>query len=110
MCGIAGILDLDGAPVAPEDVRALCAALEHRGPDDEGLYVGPGIGLGARRLSIVDPAGGRQPVRSEDGDAVAALNGEIYNHVELRRELVARGHRYASACDTEALVHLYEER
>ena len=109
MCGIAGILHLDGRPVAPERLRAMTAAIAHRGPDDEGFYFGAGVGLGMRRLAIIDLAGGRQPIASEDGSVVVVLNGEIYNFRELRRRLEARGHRFATATDTEVIVHLYEE-
>jgi asparagine synthase (glutamine-hydrolysing) len=80
----------------------------HRGPNDRGTYVADGVALGARRLSIVDVAGGHQPVSSEDGSVWAVQNGELYNHVDLRRELAAGGHRLRSNCDTEVLPHLYE--
>ncbi len=81
----------------------------HRGPDDEGIYVGPGIGLGFRRLSIIDLAGGHQPISNEDGRIWVMLNGEIYNYPELRKDLESRGHRFATRSDTETIVHLYEE-
>ena len=110
MCGIAGIVDLDGGPVREQDVRAMCAALRHRGPDGEGVYFAPGIGLGMRRLSIIDLATGDQPVRNEDGTAWVVFNGEIYNYKELRRDLEGRGHRFHTSSDTESIVHLYEER
>src|SRR5690606_25751328 len=114
MCGIAGILALDGRPdrIAPARLGAMAAALAHRGPDGDGCLVDPHgpLGLVHRRLAIVDPAGGRQPMANEDGTIHVVLNGEIFNHVELRRELCARGHRFRTATDTEVLVHLYEER
>jgi len=110
MCGIAGILSLQGRPVWPEELRAMCAALVHRGPDDEGYYLGDGVGLGMRRLSIIDLETGRQPVRNEDGSIVAVFNGEIYNFATLRADLERRGHVFRSATDTEVIVHLYEER
>ena len=81
----------------------------HRGPDDEGIFVGEGIGLGFRRLSIIDLAGGHQPISNEDGSKWVMLNGEIYNYPELRRELDARGHQFRTNSDTETIVHLYEE-
>jgi asparagine synthase (glutamine-hydrolysing) len=112
MYGIAGAFRLDGgqAPALPEDVlRAMTDVMDHRGPDDAGYVAGDGCSLGARRLSIVDVAGGHQPVADERGRAWAAQNGEIYNHGALRRELQARGHVLASRCDTEILPHLYEE-
>ncbi len=110
MCGIAGIANLDGRPVAAADLRRMCAALSHRGPDDEGFYLAPNVGLGMRRLSIIDLATGRQPVCNEDGTVWAVFNGEIYNFQELRRDLEARGHSFYTATDTEVIVHLYEER
>ncbi len=88
----------------------MAAALAHRGPDDEGFYASGPAGLGSRRLAIIDVEGGRQPIANEDGSLHVVLNGEIYNHRELRAELLERGHRFATATDTEVIVHLYEER
>lgn len=108
MCGIAGIV----GPTGPADeavVHRMCAALEHRGPDERGLHAEPGVVLGMQRLSIIDLAGGDQPIFNEDGDVAVVFNGEIYNHELLRRELEERGHRFRSGADTEVLVHLYEE-
>ena len=110
MCGIVGIVHRErDRPVAPETLRRMCAAIRHRGPDDEGLFVDGGVGLGMRRLSIIDLSGGRQPIFNEDGSKVIVFNGEIYNYQELRRELVARGHVFRSNGDTETVLHLYEE-
>lgn len=109
MCGISGIRDFEGRTVAADDLRAMCAAMVHRGPDDEGCYVGPGIGLAMRRLSIIDLQGGHQPIANEDGRVWAVLNGEIYNYRELRSELELRSHVFTTASDTEVIVHLYEE-
>lgn len=109
MCGIAGILSFDGRPVSPGELRAMTDVLVHRGPDDEGFFVGRGVGLGMRRLSIIDLETGQQPVANEDGTVHVVQNGEIYNFRELRRELEARGHAFTTAGDTEVLVHLYEE-
>src|SRR2546426_699975 len=109
MCGIAGIVSFDGQPVALDELRAMCAALVHRGPDDEGFYLGAGAGLGMRRLSIIDLETGHQPVSNEDGSVWVVFNGEIYNYRELTADLRSRGHRFATASDTEVLVHLYEE-
>ncbi|MBJ7329954.1 MAG: asparagine synthase (glutamine-hydrolyzing) [Solirubrobacteraceae bacterium] len=110
MCGICGLLSLDGsAPVDPAQLGAMCAAIAHRGPDGEGTYVDGPVGLGARRLALVDVEHGAQPVGSEDGAIQVVLNGEIYNHGALRRGLERRGHRFATHCDTEVLAHLYEE-
>jgi asparagine synthase (glutamine-hydrolysing) len=110
MCGIAGVIhrDLD-RPVSRELLRRLCAALQHRGPDDEGLYVHGAVGLGMRRLSIIDLSGSQQPIFNEDGSKVIVFNGEIYNYRELRRGLIARGHVFRSQGDTETILHLYEE-
>jgi len=110
MCGIAGIVALTGGPVHETEVRAMCGALRHRGPDAEGVYLAPGVGLGVRRLSIIDLRTGDQPVRNEDGTAWVVFNGEIYNYRELRRDLEARGHRFSTSSDTEPIVHLYEDR
>jgi len=110
MCGIAGIMDLDGGPVREDHIRAMCAALRHRGPDGEGVYLAPGVGLGMRRLSIIDLTTGDQPVRNEDGTAWVVFNGEIYNYKDLRRDLEGRGHRFYTRSDTESIVHLYEDR
>ena len=110
MCGIAGFAGWTRSAEASESsLRAMCRAITHRGPDDEGHYVAPGVALGMRRLSIIDVAGGRQPIGNEDGSVQIVFNGEIYNHRELDRELIARGHRFATHCDTETLVHLYED-
>ena len=81
-----------------------------RGPDDEQAHTEPGVALGARRLSIVDLAGGRQPIPNERGDVWVAFNGELFEYPELRQELLARGHTLATRCDTEAWVHLWEDR
>jgi asparagine synthase (glutamine-hydrolysing) len=107
MCGIAG--KAGTAPVAESDVLRMCNAIAHRGPDDWGTFVEGGVGLGMRRLSIVDLAGGHQPMSNEDGTVVVVFNGELYNFPSLHDEVVAKGHRFKTRCDTEALVHLYEE-
>jgi asparagine synthase (glutamine-hydrolysing) len=110
MCGIIGIVAAPGAPPPVEAVgRAMNAAITHRGPDDEGLYCDAQAMLGMRRLSIIDLAGGHQPVHNEDSTVQAVFNGEIYNFRELRAELEARGHRFYTHSDTEVIVHGYEE-
>lgn len=109
MCGIAGIADFSGAPVERDAVERMCAQITVRGPDDAGVHLAPGIGLGHRRLAITDLVTGRQPLGNEDGTVWVVLNGEVYNYKELRAELEARGHRFATATDTEVVVHLYEE-
>src|SRR5215204_933460 len=107
MCGIAG--KAGTAPVAESDVIRMCNAIAHRGPDDWGTFIEDGLGLGMRRLSIVDLAGGHQPMTNEDGSVVVVFNGELYNFPGLHDEVVGKGHRFKTRCDTEALVHLYEE-
>src|ERR1051325_453483 len=110
MSAIAGIVHRDPAhPVAPAVIRQMCDAIRHRGPDDEGVHVDGPVGLGMRRLSIIDLAGSHQPIFNEDRSAVIVFNGEIYNYAELRRGLVARGHTFATQGDTETILHLYEE-
>jgi asparagine synthase (glutamine-hydrolysing) len=106
MCGIAGKL---GGQVTEDSIRRMCDAIAHRGPDDWGTFVEGDVGLGARRLSIIDLAGGHQPISNEDGSVVIVFNGEIYNFESLHRELVERGHRFRTRSDTEVLVHLYED-
>jgi asparagine synthase (glutamine-hydrolysing) len=107
MCGICG--HIGNKAITPENLRRMTRALSHRGPDDEGYYEGDGVGLGHRRLSIIDLGGGRQPLCNEDGTIWIVFNGEIYNFMELRRELVAAGHRFKTQTDTEVIIHLYEE-
>lgn len=109
MCGIAGIFGVGDKVAVRQEVEAMCDALATRGPDDDGYYVNDGIGLGMRRLSIIDLATGKQPVHNEDGSVQVVLNGEIYNFRELRRSLQALGHQFYTASDTEVIVHLYEE-
>lgn len=109
MCGIAGRFNLDGRPAAAAEIIAMRDVMVHRGPDDEGLFLDGPVGLGHRRLSIIDLAGGRQPISNEDGTVTVIFNGEIYNFLELRRELEARGHTLITRSDTEVIVHLYEE-
>jgi asparagine synthase (glutamine-hydrolysing) len=110
MCGITGIFEYEGlTEIREELVHRMNETIVHRGPDDEGIFVGPGIGLGFRRLSIIDLAGGHQPIANEDGSIWVMLNGEIYNYPELRKELLQRGHTLSTRSDTETVVHLYEE-
>jgi asparagine synthase (glutamine-hydrolysing) len=110
MCGIAGILHLDQRePVDFGLLARMTAALAHRGPDDEGFYRKGPVGLGHRRLSIIDLSGGAQPMSNEDGTVWIVFNGEIFNFPELRRELEAAGHAFRTRSDTECIVHLYEE-
>lgn len=108
MCGIAGLFSSRGS-VAEADVRRMCDVIVHRGPDDEGIHVDAGVGLGMRRLSIIDVATGHQPIHNEDRTVWVVFNGEIYNYREVRAELEKAGHRFYTKSDTEVLVHLYEE-
>ena len=110
MCGIAGIFEWQHREEIPRElVHRMNEAQKHRGPDDEGIFTSPGIGLGHRRLSIIDLAGGHQPMCNEDGTIWVLLNGEIYNYPELRQELLGRGHQFVTRSDTEAIVHMYED-
>ncbi len=110
MCGIAGVAasDVQARPDA-QILKRMCGTLVHRGPDDEGVYTSAGVGIGMRRLSVIDIAGGQQPVHNEDRDVWAVFNGEIYNFQKLRGELERRDHKFYTHSDTEVLVHLYEE-
>jgi asparagine synthase (glutamine-hydrolysing) len=109
VCGIVGIAGTRGDLVSASDVRRMCETIIHRGPDEEGIYVLGHVGLGMRRLSIIDLSGGRQPIFNEEHSVWVVFNGEIYNFPELRRQLEERGHRFYSRTDTEVIVHLYEE-
>lgn len=114
MCGIAGFADLTASASRPLDadrtrVKAMCDVMRHRGPDDDGTHVEPGVALGMRRLSIIDLSTGHQPIHNEDQTIWVVLNGEIYNYRELRDALEQHGHRFATSSDTETIVHGYEQ-
>ena len=110
MCGIAGVLKFgQNARVDSSTLRAMCDVMTHRGPDDAGVYIDGRAGIGMRRLSIIDVAGGHQPISNETGTIWIVFNGEIYNHAELRAKLEPLGHRYRTNSDTETIIHLYEE-
>ena len=110
MCGICGILSLDpNTSVEMTHLQQMCDLISHRGPDDQGFLHEQAIGLGMRRLSIIDLSGGHQPIFNETGSISIVFNGEIYNHQDIRTELEKRGHRFVSRSDTEAIVHAYEE-
>ena len=109
MCGIAGVVNSEPGGVEAATIHRMCQSIVHRGPDDEGVFVKDGAGLGARRLRVIDLAGGHQPVFNEDKTVCVVYNGEIYNFLELRRELEGLGHRFYTHADTEVIVHLYEE-
>src|SRR5215475_3205229 len=111
MCGIVGMSgpELMENAAARDQIARMLGVIEHRGPDDEGHYIELGIAMGMRRLSIIDLVTGRQPISNEDGSIWIVFNGEIYNFPELRKRLLARGHRFSTTSDTEVIVHLYED-
>src|SRR5580692_2476552 len=111
MCGVAGILVLrdEAPPPTNEELGLMAAAVAHRGPDELGAYRDARVGLAHTRLSIVDLLGGQQPLCNENGSLWIVYNGEVFNYVELRAELVALGHVFRSSGDTEVIVHAYEE-
>src|SRR5579863_1040793 len=109
MCGIAGMIGRSGEAVRPDQVRRMTDTIVHRGPDGEGIHTRGNVGLGMRRLSIIDLVGGNQPIYNEDCSVAVVFNGEIYNYLELRAELESRGHLFRTHSDTEVIVHLYEE-
>ena len=109
MCGIAGMIGRRGETIAAAQVRGMTDTIVHRGPDDEGIHVREHVGLGMRRLSIIDLSGGHQPIYNEDRTVAIVFNGEIYNFQELRQGLESRGHEFRTHSDTEVIVHLYEE-
>src|SRR5215469_11027058 len=110
MCGICGQFNfVNQEPVYPETITRMAGSIIHRGPDDEGYYFAGSLGFGFRRLSIIDLAGGHQPMSDEEGTVSVIFNGEIYNFRELRAELEDRGHRFKTRSDTEVIVHGYKE-
>ncbi len=110
MCGIAGFIDAQCSyDAAVQLIDRMCKVIRHRGPDDQGVWVGDGMAVGMRRLSIIDLAGGHQPIFNEDQSVLVVFNGEIYNYRELRHLLEERGHHFQTTSDTEAIVHAYEE-
>jgi len=109
MCGIAGIVSASAETIEPALIHRMCQTIIHRGPDDEGTFIKGGCAFGMRRLSIIDLAGGHQPVFNEDRSAWIVFNGEIFNFQELRAELEKHGHEFSTLTDTEVILHLYEE-
>ncbi len=109
MCGIVGVVNLDGRAADRALVGRMNEAIHHRGPDEDGYYVEGHVGLAMRRLAIIDLRGGQQPVANEDGTARIVYNGEVYNYREVKKELEARGHRFHTDCDTEVVLHAYDE-
>src|ERR1051326_5868469 len=110
MCGIAGIVSLKGRELARDILDRMVRSLSHRGPDCNGTYHGGTIGLAHARLSIIDLSGGHQPMSNEDGSLWITFNGEVFNYVELRNELIRKGHRFLTHSDTEVILHMYEEK
>lgn len=110
MCGIAGIFDFNNNPVEQKQLSAMTNCMIERGPDDDGFYLSGNVGLGFRRLSIIDVTGGHQPISNENNTLQLIFNGEIYNHIELRSKLIAQGHVFQTQSDAEVLLHLYEEK
>src|SRR5579883_1132269 len=110
MCAICGIVNFSNEdPVDANTIERMTAAMAHLGPDDDGFFVNGNVGLGHRRLSIIDLSGGKQPIFNEDGSAVIIFNGEVYNYAALTSELISKGHVFRTRCDTEAILHCYEE-
>ena len=109
MCGITGIVGRPGVAIEEARIREMCDVMLHRGPDDEGLLIDENVGLGMRRLSIIDLESGQQPIHNGDKSVWVILNGEIYNYLDLRRDLQAKGYRFYTQSDTEVIVHLYDE-
>src|SRR5215467_9405129 len=110
MCGITGFIDIQRSRDSAERlIDSMCKIIRHRGPDDQGSWVGEGVALGMRRLSIIDLAGGHQPIFNEDQSILVVFNGEIYNYLELQKELRECGHHFQTNSDTEVIVHAYEE-
>src|SRR6476619_5928235 len=110
MCGIAGIFNyLTNEPVDPDTIRRMATSIAHRGPDDDGFFFDGPLGFGFRRLSIIDLAGGHQPMSDLEETVWVIFNGEIYNYPELRAELEAKGHQFRTNSDTEVIVHGYKE-
>src|SRR2546421_1825025 len=110
MCGICGIVNFNGTEQVSQNLlERMTSAQAHRGPDDDGFFLENNVGLGHRRLSIIDLSGGKQPIFNEDGSVVVVFNGEIYNFADLTSDLIARGHQFKTRSDTETIVHAYEE-
>ncbi len=110
MCGIAGFIDVQrGRDNAKWLIGSMCKVIRHRGPDDQGVWVGDGVALGMRRLSSIDLSGDHQTMSNETGDIWVIFNGEIWNYKALRKELIGQGHQFCTNSNTETIVHVYEE-
>ncbi len=110
MCGISGILNFDERAVEPETLQKMIDMIHHRGPDDAGIYTDGPVGLAHARLSITDLGGVHQPMPNQDRTLWITFNGEIFNYIELREELIKKGYRFSTSSDTEVILHLYEEK
>ena len=110
MCGIAGIYRFDKRQISESDIKKMTNSMVHRGPDDDGIFLEGGMGIGMRRLSIIDVDGGQQPLTNEHGNLHLVMNGEIYNYIELRQELILKGHKFSTRSDAEVILHLYEDK
>ncbi|HAO19925.1 MAG TPA: asparagine synthase (glutamine-hydrolyzing), partial [Desulfobacteraceae bacterium] len=108
MCGISGIFHLNGQPVEKNDIETMNQTMIHRGPDGQGIFTQSEIGLGHRRLSIIDLEAGKQPMSNADGSIQVVFNGEIYNYLELKKELEAKGYQFRTRSDTESIIYAYE--
>src|SRR6476646_6541068 len=110
MCGISGIVNFNATDAIDRQLlERMTDAQAHRGPDDHGYFIDGNVGLGHRRLSIIDLSGGGQPIFNEDGSVAIVFNGEVYNYADLTTQLVAQGHQFKTRSDTEAIVHSYEQ-
>src|SRR4051794_33923057 len=109
MCGITGYVNKGDHAVDHSVLERMNGAIVHRGPDEDGFYINENVGLAMRRLSIIDVAGGHQPIHNEARTNWLVFNGEIYNYQELRKDLEGRGHRFETKSDTEVILHLYDE-
>src|SRR3989304_8345990 len=109
MCGICGIYNIKNAPVDKGTLTSMTDIMKHRGPDGSGFYLSGNVGMGHRRLSIIDVEGGGQPIANEDGTINVVFNGEIYNYIEIREELLRSGHQFVTRSDTEGIVHAYQQ-
>ncbi len=110
MCGITGIYRFDKRQISESDIKKMTNSMIHRGPDDDGIFVEGALGIGMRRLSIIDVEGGHQPLTNEKGNLHLVMNGEIYNYIELRADLTAKGHKFSTGSDAEVILHLYEDK
>ena len=109
MCGIVGFVNSNSRAANREILERMNACIVHRGPDEDGFYVNENVALAMRRLAIIDLKGGQQPIFNENKSSVIVFNGEIYNFQEVKKDLESRGHQFYTNCDTEVILHLYDE-